>query len=79
MRSGFQVEPVARLGEAQIGVDTGDDHTDVDLENFDSDEGDPHEGVDDEPSVEYELQNVIQPTGATSATGLLCGDNGHAG
>jgi hypothetical protein len=76
-RPGLQVQPVARLGEAQIGVDAGHDDPDVDLQDFDADQGDPYERVDDETPVEDQFQNVVEAAGAASPAGLLCRDNGH--
>jgi hypothetical protein len=73
----LQVEAVAGLGEAEVGVDAGDDDPYVDLEDLDADQGDTYERVDDQTPVEDEFQYVVEAAAAASSAGLLCWDNGH--
>src|SRR5439155_2450041 len=47
-----QVEPVDRFGEAEVGVDAGDDDAGVDRDQLDADHGDADVRVDHEPLVE---------------------------
>src|SRR4051794_37308803 len=74
-----QVEPVGRLGEAQIGVHTGHDDAGVDGQQLDADEGDPDVGIDHEPVVEDDVHDIGETAGCgalevaapTSLHGLL--------
>jgi hypothetical protein len=65
----FQVQPVARFGEAQIRIHAGHDDTYIDLEDLDPDERDTNEGIDDEPPVENELKDVVEISGTAPAVG----------
>lgn len=74
-RPPFQIEAVAGLGKAEVGVDAGDDDPYVDLEDLDTEKGDPHVRVDHQPAVENEFQYIVEAAGTASAA-LLCRD-GH--
>jgi hypothetical protein len=56
-----QVEPVGRLGEAQVGVDTRDDDAGVDGQELDAHQRDAHVDIDDESLVEDRLDDVREP------------------
>src|SRR4051812_47368745 len=74
-----QVEAVDGLGEAEIGVDTRDDDARIDRDQLDPDHRDAHIGIDHEPLVENQVDDVRKPARARRplqvvAGGSLCAD-----
>jgi hypothetical protein len=55
---GLEVQSRSSFGEAQVGVHARHDHAGVDREDLDPDERDPDVGVDDEPLVEDQADDV---------------------
>src|SRR5690606_14527059 len=72
----LQIEPVDRLGEAQVGVHAGDDDAGVDGQQLDPDHGDPDVGVDHEALVQDDLENVGQTARSGSPVDSLCDGHG---
>src|SRR3954447_12096239 len=75
-----EVEAIDRLGEAEVGVDARDHDARVDRDQLDPDHGDPDVGVDHEPLVEDQVDDIREPARAgraleVVARGSLGGDS----
>ena len=77
-----EVEPIDRLGKAEIGVDTGDHDPGIDRDQLDPDHGDPHVGVDHEALVQDQIDDVGEAARAWRSLQVVArgsaGRDGHS-